>query len=460
VVDIEHTDPEREGYVRTERFHVGDRVRVVDHAIYLGPGRGRIENGQRATVLGHLGEAVLLDADGRLVQVGPDDQQRLRLGYAQHAYGAQGLTVHRVHALLGGWSTDRESGYVEATRCRERCHVVADADTLGVEVNLPDAVRTGQATSLEVAAPLEWRQATMAKLVERYADSRPKVAALDVIAARSETLEPARSNAHALASAKQCEYIAAKGGTVREGATWVEASMELDRLFGRPEGEYATRILATRLPASEVSSAIELAAARRNDAAQVLEARATAETHEPAARGEAAQGIAVDRGADPERITAPDRPGGIPEFQPGDSHLEQPGHLDRGDSVPGLSGQQDRSVNAPEESRAPDELDRTAEPADRATRPSEPEGAAPAVERDVDEERRRPSQGAPDGRASAAQPREPVAEGPEAKPPAEQQRQPATDSSARERSVRESQERELEAQRHAERDLDMVGMEM
>lgn len=55
----------------------------------------------------------------------------VRLGYAQHVYKAQGLTVDRAHVLIGGCQTDRERAYVALSRARERADVYVARDDLG-----------------------------------------------------------------------------------------------------------------------------------------------------------------------------------------------------------------------------------------------------------------------------------------------------------------------------------------
>jgi len=92
----------------------------------------RVENGMRGEALsidekrGSL--RVRLDGSGREVDVGPDDTDAVRLGYAGHVYRQQGATVERAVAVTGGWQTSREGAYVEASRARHgvEWHVARD----------------------------------------------------------------------------------------------------------------------------------------------------------------------------------------------------------------------------------------------------------------------------------------------------------------------------------------------
>ncbi|MGH7746734.1 MAG: ATP-dependent DNA helicase, partial [Candidatus Dormibacteria bacterium] len=310
-VEVRFADPDDPEYVRRERLYAGDRVMLKRH-ISLGPGHEPLKNGQTASVAGTAGEVVVLDVDGRLVHLVPGDQDALRLNYAQHAYGAQGRTVDRVYGLMGGWSTDRESGYVSASRCREQAELFADADTLAVETT---RILPAEGGLQERVPEEEWHAAARDLLAARYEESRPKVAALELLG-RERAAEPGsasaqdapgRSNAHALASPRQREYLSALGGELREGASWVEASLAIDRLRGEPEGEHAARLLlADRVPGDQVADALDLAA-HREAAIQAVPASIDEPIAEPATR---APEVSVEREVLLE--------------------AERPGHLDRG----------------------------------------------------------------------------------------------------------------------------------
>ncbi|MGH7748417.1 MAG: hypothetical protein ACREQ5_27220, partial [Candidatus Dormibacteria bacterium] len=261
--------------------------------IPLVAGERRVENGTLGRVLGVDGSTVLLDLDGRLVRLGQQDLDALRLGYAQHAYGAQGRTVDRVYALAGGWSTDRESGYVAVSRARERSEIFADYDTLGVGQGRTPL--DGAAARTAAPAEEDLRGEAIVRLAERYGHSRPQLAALEALSAAGRTSEngleamaptstpdderAARSRVHALASTKQVEWARALGGEVPPGATWVEASLVIVRLRGEPEGVWAQQLLRERVPADLARETLEIAT-RRHDAADRTELSGDADPRE------------------------------------------------------------------------------------------------------------------------------------------------------------------------------------
>jgi hypothetical protein len=72
-----------------------------------------------------------VERPARRVKVSAAELERLRLAYAMHVYKAQGATVDRSMALLGGWQTDRERGYVALSRARERTDVYSNREDLG-----------------------------------------------------------------------------------------------------------------------------------------------------------------------------------------------------------------------------------------------------------------------------------------------------------------------------------------
>jgi hypothetical protein len=57
--------------------------------------------------------------------------QDIKLAYAQHIYKAQGITVERTQALIGGWQTDRERAYVALSRARESTDIHITRTDLG-----------------------------------------------------------------------------------------------------------------------------------------------------------------------------------------------------------------------------------------------------------------------------------------------------------------------------------------
>jgi conjugative relaxase-like TrwC/TraI family protein len=108
--------------------------RVLFTGAHYRPGEERVENGTRAEVIAADGRSVTLRTDEpepRDVKVNTREFSDLRLAYAQHVYKAQGATVERTHALMGGWQTDRERAYVALSRARERTDVYVCREDLG-----------------------------------------------------------------------------------------------------------------------------------------------------------------------------------------------------------------------------------------------------------------------------------------------------------------------------------------
>lgn len=113
----------------------GDEV-VFTKAMFVPGGEQRVENGTRGTVLeaNSKQNQLVIQTDGaksREVSVDTGEHKDLRLGYAQHVYKAQGLTVDRAHAMIGGWQTDRERAYVAVSRSREKTEIYAAREDLG-----------------------------------------------------------------------------------------------------------------------------------------------------------------------------------------------------------------------------------------------------------------------------------------------------------------------------------------
>ena len=371
------------------------------------------------------------------------DFDSLRLNYAQHAVGAQGRTVDRVYGLFGGWSTDRESGYVSTTRCREVAELFCDADTLAVETERP--VPGGASRPPVEAVPEdEWHAAAREVLATRYETSRPKLAALELLAPGREPertveldqavqqeprQEAVRSNAHAPASERQREYVAALGGELHDRATWVEASMAIDRLRGEPEGEHAARLLlGDGQPAERVAEELELAAGRRG-AIELPPVPAEERRPEPE----------PDRAA-PEATVA---------MEPAVA-ADRAGHLDRTEVEAGLLRDRDGAVSRSEEPNPPDRSpERALEApvsAEREERPGTTVDGGPSGDLEMDEER------AATRGLRALEEERPHRE---AEEQARRERERAATEEAQRRALQQEQERHREMGRELERDMGM-----
>jgi hypothetical protein len=207
---------------------------------------------------------VLLDS-GREVSFSEKDHDALRLAYAQHAYSSQGRTVDNVYALAGGWSTDRESGYVSVSRAREQSHVYADADTLGVD-------KEQQVGGEAVEVPWETRRRhAVEELGRRYEESRPQVAALSLLNVEREGKgeEPAREGrgdkeliSSGRPTERQLEYLEALGGDRSRPQTWPEASVAIDQQRGDEEGRTAISVLSRQMPEREANEIVSQARER------------------------------------------------------------------------------------------------------------------------------------------------------------------------------------------------------
>ena len=256
-----YEDPERPEYIREETLHPGDLVKAC-RPIRVAGGR-RIENGMRGQVISASSLSLTVAfTDGREITFGEAERDAFRLGYAQHVQGVQGRTVEEVDGLAGGRSTTQESGYVEVSRARGAGRIHADMDTLGIptERRLPDGTR-------EPIPAAERREMALARLAERYSTSAEKVSALSVLAQAEETpeAEPTPVPLSLVippASVRQRDYVESLGGRLPEDASWLEASLILDRLQGRPEGEQARRWLLDRASADVVDLVVDQARAR------------------------------------------------------------------------------------------------------------------------------------------------------------------------------------------------------
>ena len=99
------------------------------------PGAARVENGARGevTTIREQGLTVTLDGSDRQVRLAREDLENLRLAYAQHVYRQQGATVERAVVVTGGWQTNRESAYVQASRARRGTDWFLGREELGLQ---------------------------------------------------------------------------------------------------------------------------------------------------------------------------------------------------------------------------------------------------------------------------------------------------------------------------------------
>jgi conjugative relaxase-like TrwC/TraI family protein len=142
----------------------GDEV-VFTKAMFVSGGERRVENGTRGTVLeaNSKEDRLVIQTEGaksREVSVDTGEHRDLRLGYAQHVYKAQGLTVDSAHAMIGGWQTDRERAYVAVSRSREKTEIYAAREDLGEQgmdtgaiERLGEAITESHAQQASIATP-------------------------------------------------------------------------------------------------------------------------------------------------------------------------------------------------------------------------------------------------------------------------------------------------------------------
>jgi ATP-dependent exoDNAse (exonuclease V) alpha subunit len=129
----------------------GDQV-IFTKAMFV-PSDKRVENGTRGQVVSTNSEenALTVQTEGaqsREVNVNASEFKDIRLGYAQHVYKAQGLTVERSHVLIGGWQTDRERAYVALSRSKEQTDIYTSREDLGNQgMNAGAIERLGEAMS-------------------------------------------------------------------------------------------------------------------------------------------------------------------------------------------------------------------------------------------------------------------------------------------------------------------------
>ncbi|MGD1059262.1 MAG: MobF family relaxase, partial [Solirubrobacteraceae bacterium] len=116
-------------------LHSGDQIIFTGQ--YRIPGEKRVENGITGTVSDTQGEDRVTintaERPPREVEVITSEFSQLSLGYAVHIAKGQGLTVETAGVLTGGWQTDREHIYTEASRARERTDIYVSHENLGEE---------------------------------------------------------------------------------------------------------------------------------------------------------------------------------------------------------------------------------------------------------------------------------------------------------------------------------------
>lgn len=115
------------GGIEIDDFGVGDRV-------IFELGSKAAENG----IMGKIesidftkNDAVLIvkTDDGRIIKVDSAARQKLNHGYAVSVHKSQGMTVNKSYCLLSDSMTDKEWGYVAASRHREKCELFCDQET-------------------------------------------------------------------------------------------------------------------------------------------------------------------------------------------------------------------------------------------------------------------------------------------------------------------------------------------
>jgi conjugative relaxase-like TrwC/TraI family protein len=119
-----------------QHYGLHERDLVTFTAQHRTPGEPRIENGARGEVTRiHENDSLTVKLDGseRVVSLGGEDLESLRLAYAQHVYRQQGATVERSVVVTGGWQTSKESSYVQASRARQGTEFFLAREELGSE---------------------------------------------------------------------------------------------------------------------------------------------------------------------------------------------------------------------------------------------------------------------------------------------------------------------------------------
>jgi ATP-dependent exoDNAse (exonuclease V) alpha subunit len=175
----------------------GDQV-IFTKAMFV-PGEQRVENGTRGQVVHTNSEENTLTvqtegARSREVDVNTNEFKDIRLGYAQHVYKAQGLTVERSHVLIGSWQTDRERAYVALSRSKEQTDIYTSREDLGEQgmhagaiERLGEAMSESNAQQASIATPERQGEPTMEP--DRHQAQERESEAAQAMA--SDTREPA-----------------------------------------------------------------------------------------------------------------------------------------------------------------------------------------------------------------------------------------------------------------------------
>lgn len=183
----------------------GDRIAMIDQ--HHPPGAERIENGAKGEVLDITDEGDVLiqfDATGQWRTLAGDELAKLRLGYASHIHRAQGATVTRTLVLTGGWQTNKEAAYVEASRARQGTDWYVNRQDLGTDGHDTHRIERlarqmgrshTQTPSLAHRELPDYRRPTtdLARSIEDYAPQRyaPKLVPGLIRAARRAVQAPA-----------------------------------------------------------------------------------------------------------------------------------------------------------------------------------------------------------------------------------------------------------------------------
>ena len=167
----------RAQHLRSERGELGQAEVPLPHQHYglregdviaftkqhRTPGQPRVENGARGQVTNvhdTRGITVALDGSQREVTLAGQDLESLRLAYAQHVYRQQGATVERSVVVTGGWQTNKESAYVQASRARKGTEWFLAREELGLDgqderrvTSLANKMRNSRAHTPSLAHP-------------------------------------------------------------------------------------------------------------------------------------------------------------------------------------------------------------------------------------------------------------------------------------------------------------------
>ncbi len=298
-VAVRYEDPGDRSYVREEALHAGDIVKTT-RTVWLSEAKEKVRNGEIGHVVATRGDgsAALVKFGDRALWIGEGGigatehpRDALRLAYMTHQQGGQGLTCDGIGGLLGGRSTTLEGGYVQASRTRQHALLLADYDTLGIPERKVIREATDTDAGLVHIFTAEQRRALALEAIgERLATSGAKETATSALAREARlvqesaamaeregqgelvtTAEPppgsaSRAWTHVTASEKQRAYADGLGVDLPREASWVEASMALDRASGASEGALVGEWLAARGMAPE-DVEFELALARDRMAA-------------------------------------------------------------------------------------------------------------------------------------------------------------------------------------------------